>query len=295
MTEGGDEEEWRKRITSALRKQSAFLLLDNVQKRIDSSALASALTSTMWTDRILGQSNIESVEICCGWMATGNNPTVSSEIARRTVRIRLDAKTEKPWLRAAEQFKNPNLLRWAEVNRGALIWAALVLVQNWVYRGRPKPGSGINLGMFEEWSAVVGGILESADIEGFMGNLHELYECTDDEDPALKRFVRQWWEIHNSRPVKVFELFELLRDLDFPFDIGGGDTERGQKIALGKYLQRLRDRQISEFRIVAGKLTHNTRTWKLELSPPTTRGDGEAILMGEALKHPPNPPMKILK
>ena len=37
--------------------------------------------------------------IRCVWIATGNNPEFSNEMARRLVRIRLDANVERPWQR----------------------------------------------------------------------------------------------------------------------------------------------------------------------------------------------------
>jgi hypothetical protein len=34
------------------------------------------------------------------WMMTGNNLRLSADIARRTVRVRLDAKMAQPWTRS---------------------------------------------------------------------------------------------------------------------------------------------------------------------------------------------------
>jgi len=63
MAEGRDDDEWRKRITAALVKGSPFILIDNVSRRLDSGALAAALTATpAWTDRILGQSVLPDCE-----------------------------------------------------------------------------------------------------------------------------------------------------------------------------------------------------------------------------------------
>jgi len=293
LTEGRDEDEWRKRITSALRKQSGFLLIDNVRRKVDATSLASALTLTQWTDRILGQSNIVSLNIRCGWIMTGNNPSLSDEIKRRTVRIRLDAKTEKPWLRPNKEFRHPELLKWVEKKRGELIWATLVLTQSWIAEGCPKPKGIATLGMFEDWSNVIGGILQNANIPGFLENLDEFYESSDDEDPALKALIRHWWTMHGSRPVGVSELFKIIATFDIPLEIGGGESERGQKISLGKYLQRMRDRQIDGYRIVPGRVRHNTQQWKLEPSPPLTRDAGAISLEGGGSEISPEYPHDI--
>ena len=51
MTEGSDEDEWRKRITARLLQAPQYILIDNVRSRLDSAALSSALTSETWEDR----------------------------------------------------------------------------------------------------------------------------------------------------------------------------------------------------------------------------------------------------
>ena len=162
MTEARDEDEWRKRITSTLLDNPVAIVIDNVRRRVDSAALSSAMTTGAWQDRYLGRSEMIRLLVRCAWVLTGNNIAVSHEIARRTVRIRLDAKTDRPWLR--EEFRHPNLLRWASTHRGDLIWAALTLGQAWLAAGRP--GGIVALGMFEGWANVIGGILKIAGIPG---------------------------------------------------------------------------------------------------------------------------------
>ena len=109
MTEGRDEEEWRKRITAKLRGSPALILIDNLRHELNSGTVAAAITSVAWEDRILGKSETVRLPVRNTWVATGNNPALSDEIARRTVRIRLDAKIDKPWLREPTAFRHPNL------------------------------------------------------------------------------------------------------------------------------------------------------------------------------------------
>ncbi|MGA2408805.1 MAG: hypothetical protein ABSG46_00230 [Candidatus Binataceae bacterium] len=91
------------------------------------------------------------------WGMSGNNPLLSDEIARRTIRIRLDLQCEHPEERTG--FRHPNLVRWAMQNRSELLWAFLLLVQHWIASG--CPASAVRpLGSFENWSKVLGGILE---------------------------------------------------------------------------------------------------------------------------------------
>jgi len=135
MTEGRDEDEWRKRITAKLMTAPTVVWIDNLRRRLESSAVSAAVTTPTWEDRLLGHSEMIRVPVRCAWLATGNNPALSSEIARRTVRIRLDAKVERPWLR--EGFRHPDLRQWMNENRGELIWGALTIIQAWITEKRP--------------------------------------------------------------------------------------------------------------------------------------------------------------
>lgn len=147
MTEGRDEDEWRKRLTSTLLAGEEVIVIDNLRRRLDSAALSSVLTARIWTDRILGKSENANLPVRSLWVATGNNPAVSSEIARRCVPIRIDPKMDRPADRPADGFRHPRLLEWTRNNRGQLVQAALTLARAWIAADRPR-GSA-SLGSYE--------------------------------------------------------------------------------------------------------------------------------------------------
>ncbi len=240
MTEGRDEDEWRKRITAKLRSGSTYILIDNLRRRLDSAAVSSAITSPTWEDRILGTSETIRVPVRCVWVATGNNPAVSSEIARRTVRIRLDARRDRPWLR--EEFRHLDLRLWIRENRGQLVWAALTLIRVWLAAGRPKGAT--RLGMFESWSETMGGILDVAKVPGFLENVDEFYDQSDAEGNATRALLGQWWDEFREKPVGVADLWKLTTRDAFPLDLGSG-KERSQKSRLGRIIVGLRDRMFT--------------------------------------------------
>lgn len=245
MTEGRDEDEWRKRITSAMIKAPTFLLLDNLRRKLDSAALAAALTATTWQDRILGRSELTSLPIRTIWLATGNNPALSTEMARRTVRIRIDARVAKPWQRTG--FRHPDLRTWAIQHRGELVWAALTIIQAWVDAGMP-PGAQ-TLGQYESWARVMGGILDVAEVPGFLANVDELYEAADEETADWEAFCEAWWTSYGSSPQSTRELFRIAEDRDLLLTVRGGKNEQSQKIRFGNALKQMRDRQIGRWRI----------------------------------------------
>src|SRR5262249_7455851 len=206
---------------------------------LDSGTLASALTQLTWEDRILGKNETVSLPIRCIWTTTANNPTMSTEIARRSVRIRLDTGLERPWLRNG--FRHENLRQWADESRTLLVWAAHTLIQAWIVAGKPKP-TGEPLGSYESWSCVIGGILENAQIPGFLGNLDEFYEAADAEGEVWRSFISIWAERFGETEVGTNDLFPLaVAQGDFDFQ----GSQHAQRVAFGKQLARQRTRIIN--------------------------------------------------
>lgn len=269
MTEGRNDEEWRKRITSKLINDPPFIFIDNVRHKIDSSALASVMTCSTWEDRILGKTEMINLPVNCGWVATGNNPTLSSEMTRRTVRIRIDAEMDRPGQRTKDQFKHPELLLWVKENRARIISSILTLVQAWIKAG--KPTSETRIGSFEEWSDVMGGILKVGGINGFLENLNAFYEDSDAEARTIKDFLLGWYQEYKSITVGVAELYNLVMENDIPIDIGD-KSERSQKTKLGQNLRRLKGRHFeieikpgikTTVQVKAGKKVHRIQQWQL--------------------------------
>jgi hypothetical protein len=258
IAQAKDDDEWRKRITSMLRDGHSAILLDNLNRPLDSGALAMALTIPDWTDRVLGKTETVRIPVRCTWVATANNPTMSTEIARRFIRIRMDPRVDRPWER--EGFKHQELLAWVDDHRAELVWASLVLVQAWIAAGRPK-FSGRPLGSYEQWSRVIGGILEHAEIPGFLGNLSEFYEQADLEGAVWRDLVGAWWEKHHENEVGVADLFLIALGTE-GLDLAG-KTERAQKIAFGKALGKQRDRVIGEYRVVNVGTHNRAGRWRL--------------------------------
>jgi len=265
FTEGRDEDEWRKRITARLRSSAPILLIDNLRRRLDSAALSAAITSTTWEDRLLGTSEILRLPVRCAWVATGNNPALSSEMARRSIRIRLDAKMDQPWLRT--DFRHSNLIDWVKENRGRLVHAVLTLGQAWLAQNRPIGKKLPVFGMFESWTTVIGGILSVAGIPGFLGNLSDFYESTDSEAAAIRIFVATWWELFKQTPVGVADLLQVALKPEVSLDLGD-KGEHSQRIRFGKLMSQLRDRiyQIEpelSLRIAAAGTEHRALQWQL--------------------------------
>ncbi|MCA3273784.1 MAG: toprim domain-containing protein [Roseomonas sp.] len=279
MTEGRDDDEWRKRLTAKLRQLPVLLLIDNLRQELDSAALAAALTAPAWEDRILGVSDIIRLPVRCTWVATGNNPAVSHEIARRLVRIRLDARSDQPWRR--DGFRHPDLMIWVRANRARLVAACLTLCQAWTSAG--KPPAARSLGSFETWSQTLGGILHVTGVPGFLGNLDEVMEASDSEGGSWRAFIQLWWDRFGSAEVSVSDLIGFARDAEASLPISA-KNEHGLKVALGAAFTKLRDRAFrTSDRLVhlrQGKLLHNSQRWRLAPAEEAPNHGGLGGLMG---------------
>lgn len=267
MTEGREDEEWRKRLTAKLRQIPALVLIDNLRHTLDSAALAAALTAPFWEDRILGVSETTRLPVRCIWIATGNNPELSNEMARRVIRIRLDARTDQPWRR--ESFRHPDLMGWVRANRPRLVAACLTLCSAWVAAGRPLGAQAI--GGFESWSRIMAGVLEVAGIEGFLGNLDEMLATADGEGAMWRGFVAAWWERFGTADIGAGDLYELAIACEPPLPLGAGG-DRSQRTRLGKALGRMRDRMFNiggrPLRVEAEGTYQGLKRWKLSVDKP---------------------------
>ena len=264
MTEGRDDEEWRKRITAKLRQIPAMVLIDNLRRELDSSAVAAALTAPFWEDRVLGVSEMIRLPIRCVWIATGNNPSFSNEMARRLIRIRLDARVDQPWRR--DGFRHPDLMGWVRANRGKLVAACLTLCRAWIVAGRPHGARSI--GSYEDWAHTLGGVLEVAGVESFLGNLAEAMETSDKEGAAWRTFLQVWWDRFGTAEVGVSDLFDLTAKSDPAIDVGEGSS-RAQRTKFGSALVKMRDRVFQlPYRLVRiehGRVLHQARQWCLQV------------------------------
>jgi len=258
MAQARDGDEWRKRITANLMGTPEVILIDNVTVPLDSGELSSALTAETWRDRILGKSQTIELLVRCIWVATANNPELSTEMVRRSIRIRLDPKCPQPW--TLDNFKHSDLRGWAQEQRAALVWSGLLIIRAWISQSRPLLQDKL-LGSFEKWAAVMGGILETIGIPGFLSNLHELYEVADVEASAWRGFVQAWWEKFGGREVGVGLLLPLAAESGLELR---GTGDQGQRVSLGKELTSKRDRIIDQYRITNPRTAQGAKQWKLQ-------------------------------
>jgi hypothetical protein len=252
------DEETDKKISSILRDGRPLVVLDNASGSVERDSLNAVLTSTRYSGRLLGKSEMMELSNLTTWMMTGNNVDLTGDIHRRVCWIRLDAKMDKPYTRSQQHFQHPDLIGWIDKNRNMLMWAALTLIQHWIMKGKPP---GINsLGSFESWSRTIGGILNAAGLVGFLGNQKELVEISDQEGLMWEAFLEKWWNEYGDTPTTAKELCSLAIKNEMLDSVLGGGNERSQKIKFGKELQRQRDLIYGDFCIHGKRDNHRKAT-----------------------------------
>jgi len=259
------EEEWQKVITSCLLRGTTVNVIDNIEQPVQSAALAAVVTSNRWTDRILGRSEMVTLRNHTTWLVTGNNIRLRADLPRRCFWIRLDAKMSRPYERA--DFRHGDLKSWVREHRGELLAALLTMARAWYVAGCPPPQKvPASLGSFEQWTRTVGGILEYAGVQGFLGNQQMLYEQADEETPQWETFLQTWHEHYGAEPMSASQLIvqinldsSVLRPV-LPDTLAEAlDSKKGSSsIKLGKILGKHVDvRYGSEnYRLVREDNTH---------------------------------------
>lgn len=237
-----NEEESRKKLTAILSRGPSVIAIDNLKGGLHSAQVAAAITAEVWEDRLLGKTQMVAFPNRALWLASGNNPDLSTEIARRCVRIRIDTGEEQPWKRTG--FKHDPIREWTKQNRHQLVRAILTLIQHWIMCGCPTSSEA--MGSFEAWSRVVGGMVGHFGLPGFLGDTDAFYEAADPETGEWKAFIAAWRERFRLGPVSAGQLLELAATQGLiPFAIAG-NSPQAQRVKLGKSLSAIRGRRFGD-------------------------------------------------
>jgi putative DNA primase/helicase len=256
---GSDEDEAEKRMLAVLLAGSQFVFLDNVPtgRVLESAALARALTATTWTQRIIQTSKSPSLPIRCTWVATGNNLTMSDEIARRSYMIELDSKLERPDLRDPSRFAHPDLLGWVREQRSELLLSLLIIARAWADDGGMKITGGPQLSSFEEWSRIVGSVIRFAGLSDFLGNEDRKRDIAEDETNIERAVLLA--RIQEAMGDCEFTLKELHRatfanaDMSYavqPFLVRARWTDDAAVKELGNAIRTIRDASYGGLKLV---------------------------------------------
>jgi hypothetical protein len=202
-TDGGGDEEARKRITSLLIQGVSSVNLDNNTRAIGGDALNTWLTASEWSDRILGSNEIAKLPSRVTCAATGNNVTVRGDTTRRALLAQVDPGVERPELR---QFREKDLRGKVLRDRPELLTALFTILRAYQQAGSPGNRDRL-LGRFEEWSAAVCAPIRWLGLPDPLDSQERLRE-QDPEKDRLEILLGAWFDLLGTRWVSVSELME---------------------------------------------------------------------------------------
>lgn len=184
------EDEMRKRITSIAIGGDPIVLIDNIRGAFGFQCLDAVLTSTTWSDRILGQSKTaRDLQLLAVWYATGNNVAIRGDLARRTCHIRLVCQEENPEERS--EFAHSDVKEYTYESRHSLVSAALTILRGYFVAGRPEQNIR-PWGSFEGWSSVVRAAIVWAGLEDPGLTRQEFAERADSDSLAIRALIDGW-------------------------------------------------------------------------------------------------------
>lgn len=202
------DDDVRKLIIAAAIEAAPTINFDNVEATICSPSLDAAITSLTVRDRVLGKSESTGIiPLLTVFSATANNPKPGSDLARRTLPIRLAAQVERPEDRTG--FEHPDLLAWVRLNRPRLAVAALTIVRAYFAAGRPEQPGGV-WGSFESWSALIRGSIVWAGLPDPL-KTRETVRAEDTSSSTLRGLIFGMREIDpDSRGKTVRDIVSTL-------------------------------------------------------------------------------------
>lgn len=216
-----NDEEMQKALLASIMEAKSHLFFDNINT-FTSRVILAALTSRTIGGRLLGQSKTITRPNTFGWVATGNNPVLSEEMERRTVRISLNALTTDIQTRTFKHAPSFPL-----DNRAKAVRSILLMIQWWIATGS-KRFKERKRASYEDWSEQVGGVLQACGIEGFLANKRVV--VGDMTEAALFEFVREWLKRFGAEEeVTAQELFQHALDMELDYLQGANeDQKRGR-------------------------------------------------------------------
>jgi hypothetical protein len=252
------EEEREKRILALLLAGTPIVHLDNLPRMLDSAVLSSLLTATYFTGRVLSFSKMATLRNDVIFVGSGNNVSASSEIAKRIIPIRLLPKTATPELRT--EFHHPNLFEYLTSVRPRVLGALHGMVQNWLDAGRPSGKQ--RFGGFENFTAVIGGVLSAQGYDLWLSNREEWIGDADLHGGDLDVLATEWSKkTQDWVPLRVVLDVAVEHGL-FPEVLSSSNEVHRRLLFARRVLMPATNRPIGEWRVEA-RGTGSSRRYRL--------------------------------
>lgn len=287
-----NDDEFRKRITAIALSGVPMVMIDNVNVELAGSALDSAITSRVWTDRELGISKMVTAPLRVMWMASGNNMSLGGDMIRRVQVIHLMPDCEHPEQRTG--FRHPRLVEHVRAHRAQLLSACLTLLRAFVHQGRPRQRPA--LGSFEDWSSLVRDAIVWVGQADPCDGITQLRRDGDPKLAAASALLSAWQNHFRDGSATAGDVARILTNY-IPSNqqtMVGSDTLGGLYAALrdeprawgrdnrldtrtlGTWLRSWKDRVVDGRKFVSDGAAHKVTLWRV-VSVTGTSGDVRGV------------------
>jgi hypothetical protein len=154
-----DENELRKKLDSAAISNAAYFFLDDLEGMLRSTELNAFMTAPTWSNRRMNTQTDFAALKQTVVIITGNNLSLSTDIANRTLRCSLYTEEFDAQARKIERVIDEEYLARDDV-RARVLSALWCLIREWDKAGRPRGGRVLK--GFEAWCEMFGGIVKLA-------------------------------------------------------------------------------------------------------------------------------------
>ena len=210
VTAGANTEEVEKRIAAELIEGGPVLFLDNLNNTaFKSDLLASVMTESPARVRLLGRSQMATMNSSALVVLTGNGLSVSEDLARRFITVDLDARTEDPEVR---QFKG-DIRDEVRMRRSELLLALLTIWRWGRQSSEIEPGRP--LGSFERWCHWVRDPLVALGCQDPTARVSEAKQ-RDGGRREIAELFEVWWDRHRDKPMTASNLHDDVKRLADP-------------------------------------------------------------------------------
>lgn len=274
------EDEVKRRITASVIAGLSFIHFGNCRGPLDSPSLESAITSEVWTDRVIGTSETVRMPIESIFSLSYNSSdlgAVSLDLRLRSRNIHLVDALDGPDDRNKRDFRGRNLMRELTVDytRTRIVAAIAALLRKWIAEGCPD---GPIFSSFPEWGKIVGGVI--------MSNFSVDVTKTENRDtlptpPVTSAFEKEFEELigliaddARRRTVDFQGILDIAKADAKRFPILGTTSDSRVKQPLGRLLTR-KSKNIGVpggVKVKLANLDARRKQWKIsrlpEIIPP---------------------------
>ena len=271
---GSKPDEFEKSLTAALLSGRPVISLDNMTLPLGGQLLAIVATEPEVTVRLLGLSKDAQLQGAPTILATANNGKIAGDLARRTLPIRLDARMERPELRAFDTDPVADVL----ARRAEIVSAVLTIVRWHLTRRDPAPPLELSFAGFSDWTARVRAPLVALGHRD-PAEAVSLARASDDGLEQLRALIGLWREAFGDSAMTCQEAIGRAFLVDsmtgrrvhpelaeaMAAVTGAGDDKPGHGRRLGKYLAKVERRILDGGCFVRSGSRDRAVKWRLDI------------------------------